>query len=38
MLEKIKNLKWHFQLLILVSIATMLYIGCLVLRDQRDPG
>jgi type IV pilus assembly protein PilO len=27
MLEKIKNLKWHFQLLILVSIATLLYMG-----------
>lgn len=27
MLEKIKNLKWHFQLIILVSIAAMLYMG-----------
>jgi type IV pilus assembly protein PilO len=27
MIEKIKNLKWHFQLLILVSIATLLYMG-----------
>ncbi len=27
MLEKIKNLKWHFQLLILVGIATLLYMG-----------
>lgn len=27
MLEKIKNLKWHFQLIILVSIAAMLYTG-----------
>lgn len=26
MIEKLKNLKWHFQLLILVSIATMLYM------------
>ena len=25
MLEKIKNLKWHFQLLILVSVAALLY-------------
>jgi type IV pilus assembly protein PilO len=27
MLEKIKNLKWHFQLLILVGIAALLYSG-----------
>ncbi|MBV9217141.1 MAG: type 4a pilus biogenesis protein PilO [Acidobacteria bacterium] len=27
MLEKIKNLKWHFQLLILVSIAALIYAG-----------
>jgi type IV pilus assembly protein PilO len=27
MLEKIKNLKWHFQLIILVSIAALLYMG-----------
>ncbi len=27
MLEKLKNLKWHFQLIVLVSIATLLY-GC----------
>lgn len=26
MLEKIKNLKWHFQLILLVSIAAMLYM------------
>jgi type IV pilus assembly protein PilO len=26
MLEKIKNLQWHFQLLLLVSIATILYL------------
>jgi type IV pilus assembly protein PilO len=27
MLEKIKNLKWHFQLLLLVSIASLLYLS-----------
>ena len=27
MLEKIKNLKWHFQLIILVSIASLLYLS-----------
>lgn len=27
MLEKIKNLNWHFQLIILVSIAALLYMG-----------
>ena len=27
MLDKIKNLKWHFQLIILVSIAALLYMG-----------
>ena len=27
MLEKIKNLKWHFQLLMLVTIAALLYSG-----------
>lgn len=27
MLEKIKNLKWHFQLIILVSIGALLYTG-----------
>lgn len=27
MLEKIKNLKWHFQLLLLVGIAALLYSG-----------
>jgi len=27
MLEKIKNLKWHFQLIILVSIAALLYMS-----------
>lgn len=27
MLEKIKNLKWHFQLIILVSIAALIYAG-----------
>jgi type IV pilus assembly protein PilO len=27
MLEKIKNLQWHFQLLLLVGIATVLYLG-----------
>jgi type IV pilus assembly protein PilO len=27
MLDKIKNLKWHFQLLILVSIASLMYLG-----------
>jgi type IV pilus assembly protein PilO len=27
MLEKIKNLKWHFQLMILVSIAAFAYMG-----------
>lgn len=27
MLEKIKNLKWHFQLIILVSIGALLYMG-----------
>ncbi len=27
MLDKIKNLKWHFQLIILVSIAALLYSG-----------
>ena len=27
MLEKIKNLKWHFQLMLLVSIAALLYTG-----------
>src|SRR5687767_8324022 len=27
MLEKIKNLQWHFQLVILVSIAALLYTG-----------
>jgi type IV pilus assembly protein PilO len=27
MLEKIKNLKWHFQLIILVSIAALLYLS-----------
>jgi len=26
MLEKIKNLKWHFQLILLVSIASLLYM------------
>ena len=25
MLEKIKNLKWHFQLLLLVGVAALLY-------------
>jgi|CXWL01.1.fsa_nt_gi type IV pilus assembly protein PilO len=27
MLEKIKNLKWHFQLILLVSVASLLYLG-----------
>jgi type IV pilus assembly protein PilO len=27
MLEKIKNLKWHFQLMLLVTIAAVLYMG-----------
>ena len=27
MLEKIKNLKWHFQLVLLVSVAALLYSG-----------
>lgn len=27
MLEKIKNLKWHFQLILLVSVAALLYTG-----------
>src|SRR4030095_10842647 len=27
MLEKIKNLQWHFQLLLLVAIATLLYLS-----------
>ncbi len=27
MLEKIKNLKWHFQLVLLVSVAALLYTG-----------
>lgn len=27
MLDKLKNLKWHFQLMILVSIAAVLYMG-----------
>ena len=27
MLEKIKNLKWHFQLMILVTVAAVLYTG-----------
>lgn len=27
MLEKIKNLQWHYQLLLLVSIATLLYLS-----------
>ena len=27
MLEKIKNLKWHFHLMILVTIAALLYTG-----------
>ncbi len=27
MIEKLKNLKWHFQLLILVSIASLMYLG-----------
>jgi type IV pilus assembly protein PilO len=27
MLEKIKNLKWHFQLLLLVGVAAMLYLA-----------
>src|SRR6266852_384806 len=27
MLEKIKNLKWHFQLILLVTIAALFYMG-----------
>ena len=27
MLEKIKNLKWHFQLMLLVTVAAVLYTG-----------
>ena len=27
MLEKIKNMQWHYQLLMLVSIATILYLS-----------
>ena len=27
MLEKIKNLKWHFQLMLLVTVAAVLYMG-----------
>lgn len=27
MLEKIKNLQWHFQLILLVSIASLIYLG-----------
>ena len=27
MLEKIKNLKWHFQLILLISVAALLYSG-----------
>ena len=27
MLDKLKNLKWHFQLIILVSVAAILYMG-----------
>ncbi|HXK39899.1 MAG TPA: hypothetical protein VJ837_03630, partial [Candidatus Paceibacterota bacterium] len=27
MLDKIKNLQWHFQLLLLVVIATLLYLS-----------
>lgn len=27
MLEKIKNLQWHFQLLLLVGVATVVYLG-----------
>ncbi|MEO7658487.1 MAG: type 4a pilus biogenesis protein PilO [Pyrinomonadaceae bacterium] len=38
MLEKIKNLKWHFQLMLLVTVAAVLYMGVwyFVTSETRD--